>query len=89
MFFLILAAFWEVLGPKPLQKFTQNRPRRSKKRFWDAFGTRLFLKIGVGRVLGGFGHGFGKILAGFWEGFGKILGRFLEGFWEVFWKTLE
>ena len=61
-FFRFWLHFGGPWGPRPLQKFTKNRPRCSKKRFWDAFGTRLFLKVGFGRVLGAFWEEFWWIL---------------------------
>ena len=47
------------MDPRPLPKITKNRLRRSKNGFGGAFGTRLFLKVGFGRVWGGFGEDFG------------------------------
>ena len=75
-FFWFWLHFGRLWGPRPLPKFIKNRPRRSKNWFWDASWTRLLLKVGVGRVLGGFWIGFGKILEGFlgrfWEDVGRI-----------------
>ena len=62
------------MDPRPLPKITKNRPRRSKNGFWGAFGTRLFLKVGLGRVWGGFWEGLGMVLGGFWKDFGEVLG---------------
>ena len=74
-FLMILARFWEALGPPKLWK---NRPRWPKSGFWDVSWTRLSSKVGLGRVSGGFWKDFGRILGGFWKDFGRILERILS-----------
>ena len=49
-------------GPGALQKFTKKRSRCLKSEFWEAFWTRLFSKVGCGRVFNGFWEDFWWIL---------------------------
>ena len=69
-FLMILARFWEALGPPKIRKNQKKSifdrvqfRRRVLGGFWEGFG----------RILGGFGEDFGKV---FWLDFGKILGIF-------------
>ena len=75
--FSVVFRFWNHFGkpwePRPLPKITKNCLRRSKNRFGELFGARLFLKVGSVRVLEAFWEGFGKVSGGFRKDFGSCV----------------
>ena len=76
MFFFILDAFWEALGPQALCKIHQKSSKTLQK-------SILRRVLDTSAFEGGFSKGFGKVLGGSLEGF---LAGFLERLWNHFWK---